>query len=90
MKRKTFSITRKDEEMVELVEKTDQKTLAVWGIACAERVLPYFEEKYPQDHRPRNAIVTLQAWILTGVFRMADIRKASLDSHRAARAVGEG
>jgi len=30
----------------------------------------------------------LQAWIDTGVFKMADIRKASLASHAAAREVG--
>jgi hypothetical protein len=89
MEKSKFSITRKDEEMLELVRKTDHKTLAVWAIDCAERVMPYFEEKYPEDHRPRNAIVALQAWINTGVFKMADIRKASLDAHSAAREVGE-
>ena len=86
---KKFSIAHKDEEMLELVKSTDQKTLAVWAIDCAERVLPYFEEKYPNDHRPRKAIVTLQQWIDTGIFKMAIIRKASLDSHAAAREVGE-
>jgi hypothetical protein len=89
MKRPKFSITRKDEEMVELVSKTDHKTLALWAIDCAERVMPYFEEKYPQDHRPRQAIETLTTWIDTGIFKMAVIRKASLDSHAAARDVGE-
>jgi hypothetical protein len=89
MEKSKFSIAHKDEEMLELVRKTDHKTLAVWAIDCAERVMPYFEEKYPEDHRPRNAIVALQAWINTGVFKMADIRKASLDAHSAAREVGE-
>ena len=89
MKKSTFSITRNDDEMVELVSKTDQKTLALWAIDCAERVMPYFEETYPQDHRPRHAIETLKTWIATGVFTMAGIRKASLDSHAAARDVGE-
>ena len=89
MKKSTFSITRNDEELVELVRKTDQKTLALWAIDCAERVMPYFEETYPQDHRPRHAIETLKTWIATGVFTMAGIRKASLDSHAAARDVGE-
>jgi len=89
MEKSKFSITRKDEEMLELVSKTDHKTLALWAIDCAERVMPYFEEKYPQDHRPRQAIETLQTWIDTGVFKMAVIRKASLDSHAAAREVGE-
>jgi hypothetical protein len=87
--RKKFSIAHKDDEMWELVNKTDQKTLALWAIDCAERVMPYFEEKYPQDPRPRKAIQTLQEWIKTGVFKMAVIRKASLDSHAGAREVGE-
>ena len=89
MERPKFSITHKDESMVELVRKTDHKTLAIWAIDCAERVMPYFEEKYPQDHRPRQALETLQTWIDTGVFQMAVIRKASLDAHAAAREVGE-
>src|SRR5437667_7747360 len=89
MERPKFSITHKDESMVELVRKTDHKTLAIWAIDCAERVMPYFEEKYPQDHRPRQALETLQTWIETGVCKMAVIRKASLDAHAAAREVGE-
>ena len=47
------------------------------------------EEKYPEDPRPREAIETLQAWLETGVFKMAVVRKASLSSHAAARDVGE-
>ena len=89
MERPKFSITHKDESMVELVRKTDHKTLAIWAIDCAERVMPYFEEKYPQDHRPRQALETLQTWIDTGVFQMAVIRKASIDAHAAAREAGE-
>ena len=89
MAKSKFSITRKDDAMWELVGKTNQKTLAIWAIDCVERVMPYFEETYPEDHRPRNAIKTLQAWIQTGVFKMAVIRKASLDSHAAAREIGE-
>ncbi len=90
MKKAKISLVRfKDERIVELVRKTDHKTLAAWAIDCAERVLQYFEEKYPEDHRPRNAIETLQTWINTGVFKMAVIRKASLASHAAAREVGE-
>ena len=84
-----FSITHKDASTVELIRKTDHKTLAIWAIDCVERVMPYFEEKYPEDHRPRQAIEALQAWIHTGVFKMAVIRKASLASHAAAREVGE-
>jgi hypothetical protein len=90
MNKYMFSLTRhKDERIVELVRKTNHKTLAVWAIDCTERVLPYFVGIYPKDHRPRNAIETLQNWINTGMFKMAVIRKASLASHAAAREVGE-
>ena len=90
MEKAKFSLTTyKDEATWELVRKTDQQTLAVWAIDCVERVMPYFEETFPQDHRPRLAIETLQTWIDTGVFKMAVIRKASLDAHAAAREVGD-
>jgi len=51
MEKSKFSVTHKDKSMVELVRKTDHKTLAVWAVDCVERVMPYFEEKYPEDHR---------------------------------------
>jgi immunity protein 5 of polymorphic toxin system len=89
MKKSKFSLAKHKDHFVELVKKTDHKTLALWAIDCAERVLPYFEGKYPEDQRPRQAIETLQTWIKTGVFKMAIIRKASLSSHAAAREVGE-
>ena len=90
MKEKSkFSITHKDSEMLELIKNTDHKTLAIWVKDCAKRVMPYFNRKYPEDHRPKLAIEALQAWIDTGEFKMVVIRKASLDSHTAAREVGE-
>jgi hypothetical protein len=88
MKKSKFSLAQHKEGFEELVKTTSHKTLAVWAINCAERVLPYFEENYPEDHRPRNALETLQSWINTGEFRMAVIREASLASHAAAREVG--
>lgn len=84
-----FSLTHKDETLLRLVKETDQKLLATWAIECAERVMPYFEENYPDDPRPRVALDTLRTWITTGVFRMAVIRGASLSAHAAARDVGE-
>ena len=88
MKKSPFSLTRHDDQLLALVNETDHTTLARWALDCAERVMPSFEDDYPQDQRPRRALETLQAWIDTGVFRMAVIRKASLESHAAARDVG--
>jgi len=89
MKKPFFSLNRKDPALLELVENTDKHSLAIWALACAERVLPYFESEFPQDSRPRQALATLQDWIDTGEFSMKIIRGAALGSHAAARDVGE-
>lgn len=65
--------------------REDQRSLATWAAVCAERVLPFFEESYPKDDRPRKAIEACRTWVQTGVFRMTEIRGASLAAHAAAR-----
>lgn len=87
MKNRKFSIAHKDPKMFDLVKNTDQKILALWAIDCANRVLSYFEKKYPKDQRPQQALKTLKTWLKTGVFKMSFIRMASLDAHSAARDV---
>jgi hypothetical protein len=89
MKKPKFSIAHSDTELWDLVKTTDQKLLAQWALACAERVMPYFENSFPDDHRPRIALETLKSWMKTGEFHMDVIRKASLDAHSAARDAGE-
>lgn len=87
MKKPKLVKTDLDKPIMELVLKSDHKTLGIWAADCAERVLPYFEEKCPKDDRPRKAIKALRNWVKTGVFRMADIRRDSLAAHAAAREV---
>ncbi len=66
-------------------DREDQRLLATWAAECAERVLPLFEKAHPNDDRPRRAIDACRAWVRTGVFKMAEIRGASLAAHAAAR-----
>jgi len=89
MKRPKMAKTSMDKPIEELVNRTDHRTLAVWAADCAERALLYFEKRSPEDDRPRKAIEAIRAWARTGVFRMADVRKASLAAHAAAREVEE-
>ncbi len=63
----------------------DQKLLAIWAADCAEHVLPYFEKEFPKDDRPRKAIEACRMWARTGIFKMTEIRGASLAAHGAAR-----
>nr|WP_208971861.1 hypothetical protein [Kineococcus rubinsiae] len=40
----------------------DHHALARWAAACAEHVLPLFEEVAPLDPRPREAVEAARAW----------------------------
>ncbi len=89
MHRKILAVTSLDQPIEELARKTDHTTLAVWAADCAERVLPWFEQNYPEDTRPRNAIEACREWARTGVFRMSDVRRTALGAHAAAREAPE-
>ena len=68
-----------------LALRADHRTQALWACDCAQRVLPFFEEVYRADRRPRQAIDTGRAWVRTGIFNMRAIRAAALGAHAAAR-----
>lgn len=90
MKRRILAVSDLDRPVAELARNADKKILASWAADCAERVLPFFKEQYPDDRRPRKAIESCRERVRTGVFRMADVRKNSLDAHAAARNAEEG
>lgn len=56
----------------------------LWATDCAERVLPYFEERYPEDNRPQKAIEAGRAWV-RGEIAMSEARTAAFAVHAAAR-----
>ncbi len=62
----------------------DRESLALWATDRAEHVLPYFEEKYPKDDRPRDAVEAGRAWA-RGEATMSEARAAALAAHAAAR-----
>jgi hypothetical protein len=78
-----------DQQIADLVMMTDKKILVIWACDCAERVLPSFEKKRPDDQRPRHALDVARMWVRDSVFRMATIRGASLGAHAAARDVAD-
>ena len=69
--------------------KRDQKALALWAADAAEYVLPYFEKNYPEDNRPRIAIVAARAWAC-GEIKCGEARAAAVAAHTAARTADEG
>jgi len=74
------------ESIQEILSKQDKKTLVLWATDCAEHVLPYFEEKYPKDNRPRKAIEAGRAWV-RGEIAMSEARTAAFAAHVAGHAV---
>ncbi|MFA5786240.1 MAG: putative immunity protein [Actinomycetota bacterium] len=66
------------------LDKRDHRSLVLWATDCAEHVLPYFEEKYPKDNRPRRAVEAGRAWV-RGEIAFSQARAAAFAAHAAAR-----
>lgn len=86
--RRIMAVTALDQQIADLAANTDKKTLAVWAADCAGRVLHLFEDSFPDDPRPRQAIEACQTWVQTGEFRISYVRRTALDAHAAARRAG--
>ncbi|WP_377638985.1 putative immunity protein [Oryzobacter terrae] len=58
--------------------------LAEWALGCAEHVLPLFEDRVPDDSRPRDAIEVGRAWI-RGEVPMAVAHRTAFVANAAGR-----
>jgi hypothetical protein len=76
--------TSADRSIAELLSKQDNGTLVLWAADCSEHVLPCFEEKHPEDNRPRKAIEAGRAWV-RGEIAVSEARTAAFAAHAAAR-----
>ena len=66
------------------LDEREHRSLVLWATDCAERVLPCFEEEYPKDDRPRNAVEAGSAWA-RGEISTGEARVAALAAHAATR-----
>ena len=66
------------------LQDTDHHLLANWAADCAQHVLHLFEEKQPNDDRPRRAIELVRAWT-RGEIMMSQSRTAAGHANAAAR-----
>lgn len=62
----------------------DRQLLAAWAGACAERELPLFVARHPDDDRPGRAVEAARAWA-RGEIRVGQARKVAVAAHAAAR-----
>jgi hypothetical protein len=66
------------------LDQGDHRSLVLWATDCAEHVLPCFEETYPNDDRPRQAVAAARAWV-RGEIALREARAAASAAHAAAR-----
>lgn len=66
------------------LQDSDHHRLAVWAADCAQHVLHLFEERQPNDDRPRRAIELARAWA-RGEITMSQARTAGGHAMAAAR-----
>ena len=63
--------------------------MVLWATECAEHVLPYVEENYHSDNRPRKALEVGRAWV-RGEVAVSEVSAAALAAHAAACDAGGG
>lgn len=68
------------------ISEADRAVLGRWAADCAERALPIFEARAPDDPRPRAAIEGIRAFA-RGELRSGQVRSLATAAHSAARAV---
>jgi hypothetical protein len=68
------------------LQDSDHHLLAFWAADCAEHVLHFFEERKPDDERPRRAIQMARAWAHGGI-GMTRARAAGGHAMAAARSL---
>ncbi|MDV0445717.1 hypothetical protein MmiAt1_13110 [Methanimicrococcus sp. At1] len=74
--------------MEQLLNEQDHKTKTAWALDCAEHVISYFNDLFPEDSRPNDAIAAGRSWI-GDASTVLDAQKASVAAHNAARDVVE-
>lgn len=68
------------------LQDADHHLLALWAAACAEHVLPLFEQVQPADNRPRRALEQVRGWV-RGEVSMMQARAAGGHAMGAARSL---
>ncbi len=84
------SITAKATEikLKGLIEQQKHRVLVMWALDCAKAPLAQFEEKYPNESRPRVALELCEAWS-RGTVKMPAAKRAILDAHAVAKEIDD-
>lgn len=76
------------EELIELIQLQNHRTLVIWALDCAKLPLKQFEAKYPDESRPRTCLELCEDWA-RGKIKMPVAKRAILDSHAVAKEIDD-
>lgn len=91
-KRKNKTLFSQDSEclqkLVQLIEMQSHRTLVMWALDCAKVPLGKFEEKYPEENRPRLCLSLCEDWA-RGKIKMGEARHAILNTYAVAKEIDD-
>ena len=67
-----------------LIGQANRRTLILWALELAEESARELAERYPEDHRPREAIAASRVWA-AGEIKMPIAKRAILNCHTMAK-----
>ena len=76
------------QELINLIQLQNHRTLVMWALDCANLTLEQFEAKYPKEQRPRTCLELCEAWA-RGIIKMPIAKRAILDSHAVAKEIDD-
>jgi hypothetical protein len=76
------------QELIELIQLQNHRTLVMWALDCAKVPLKQFEAKYPDERRPRICLEFCEDWA-RGRIKMPTAKRAILDSHAVAKEIDD-
>jgi hypothetical protein len=76
------------QELINLIQLQNHRTLVMWALDCAKLPLEQFEVKYPDELRPRTCIELCEKWA-RGRIKMPIAKQAILDSHAVAKIIDD-
>lgn len=74
--------------LLALIEKQKHRTLVLWALEYAAELTEKFEQKYPDESRPRKAVDICKAWS-QGDLKMPIAKKAIHAAHNTATEISD-
>lgn len=71
-----------------LIAGANRRALILWALELAEETVRELESRYPDDHRPREAVEAARAWA-AGKIKMPLAKRAILACHAMAKELAE-